>query len=99
MLKRMEEKLSWIAILKLKFLFLLCFFKPLLFASSIMIGIAGASGAGRTTLATKMKKALGKEVAIICQDSYYTSLLNIRTLLLMKLSPSSSLKIDFQECA
>ncbi|QVL54683.1 MAG: uridine kinase [Simkaniaceae bacterium] len=70
----MEEKLSWIAILKLKFLFLLCFFKPLLFASSIMIGIAGASGAGKTTFATKMKKALGKEVAIICQDSYYKDL-------------------------
>lgn len=77
MLKRMEEKLSWIAILKLKFLFLLCFFKPLLFASSIMIGIAGASGAGRTTLATKMKKALGKEVAIICQDSYYKDLYHL----------------------
>lgn len=32
------------------------FFKPLLFASSIAIRIAGASGAGKTTLATKMMK-------------------------------------------
>jgi uridine kinase len=61
-------------ILKFKLLFLLCFFKPLLFASSIVIGIAGASGAGKTTLAMKMKKALGKEALIICQDSYYKNL-------------------------
>jgi len=74
MLRLMEEKLLWTAILKLRLLFLICFFKPLLFASSIAIGIAGASGAGKTTLATKMKKALGKEVAIICQDSYYKNL-------------------------
>jgi len=74
MLKLTGEKLSWIVILKLKFLFLLCFFKPLLFASSITIGIAGASGAGKTTLATKIKRALGKEILIICQDSYYKDL-------------------------
>lgn len=70
----MEEKLSWTATLKPKLLVLLCFFKPLLFASSITIGIAGASGAGKTTVAKKMKKALGKEIAIICQDSYYKDL-------------------------
>lgn len=70
-----EEKLLWIAILKHKLFFLFCFFfKPLLFASSIVIGIAGASGAGKTTLAKKMKEALGEKVTIICQDSYYKDL-------------------------
>ena len=40
----------------------------------MMIGIAGASGAGKTTLATKMKNALGDQVVVISQDSYYKDL-------------------------
>lgn len=50
--------------------------KPLLFASSIIIGIAGASGAGKTTLATKLKEYLGDDVVIIRQDSYYKDISN-----------------------
>lgn len=47
------------------------FSKPLLFATTIIIGIAGASGAGKTTLANKLKEELGADVTIIRQDNYY----------------------------
>lgn len=60
-------------ILKCKFLFLL-FLTPALFAQSIVIGIAGASGAGKTTLAKKLKESLGDDVSVICQDNYYKDL-------------------------
>jgi len=59
-----------------KRLLFLCFLsvKPLLFASSIIIGIAGGSGAGKTTLADKLKESLGDDAAIIRQDNYYKDL-------------------------
>lgn len=47
---------------------------PALFSSSIVIGIAGASGAGKTTLAKKLQTSLGEDVAVICQDNYYKDL-------------------------
>lgn len=47
---------------------------PVLFSSSIVIGIAGASGAGKTTLAKKLQTSLGEDVAVICQDNYYKDL-------------------------
>ncbi|MCP5506354.1 MAG: uridine kinase [Chlamydiales bacterium] len=59
--------------MKYKFLFFL-FVTPALFAQSIVIGIAGASGAGKTTLAKKLKESLGDHVSIICQDNYYKDL-------------------------
>lgn len=50
------------------------FLSPALFASSIIIGIAGGSGAGKTTLARKLQSSLGEDVALICQDNYYKDL-------------------------
>ena len=42
------------------------------FADSIIIGIAGGSGAGKTTLAQAMQKQLSdKEAAIVYMDNYY----------------------------
>lgn len=39
---------------------------------SIIVGIGGGTGAGKTTIAHKLAKAIGKEhVVIIAQDSYY----------------------------
>lgn len=55
-------------------LFFFLFLTPVLFAQPIVIGIAGASGAGKTTLAKKLKESLGDQVAIICQDNYYKGL-------------------------
>lgn len=86
----MGAKQSWIVILKYKIkLLFLCFLfaTPLLFASSLIIGIAGASGAGKTTLANKLKEALGEDIAIICQDSYYKDLSH--------LSPSERAQTNF----
>ncbi len=61
-------------ILKIKVFLFSLFLAPALFASSIVIGIAGASGAGKTTLANRLKISLGEDVAIICQDNYYKDL-------------------------
>ncbi len=71
----MDEKQSWTETLRYKLLFVLgLFFTPILFASTTIIGVAGASGAGKTTLAHKLKETLGSDVAIISQDSYYKDL-------------------------
>jgi uridine kinase len=42
---------------------------------TMIIGIAGGTGSGKTTVAHALQQELGKEnVALIAQDSYYTSL-------------------------
>lgn len=45
-----------------------------LIAETLVVGIAGASGAGKTTLARKLVQSLGKHAVMICQDSYYQDL-------------------------
>lgn len=55
-------------------LFFFLLLAPALFAQSIVIGIAGASRAGKTTLTKKLKESLGDDVLIICQDNYYKDL-------------------------
>ena len=74
-------------ILKFNAFLFVFFLSPTLFASSIVIGIAGASGAGKTTLANKLKNSLGEGVTIICQDNYYKDLSH--------LSPAERAKINF----
>lgn len=53
------------------FFLLIC---PSLFANTLIVGIAGASGAGKTTLAKKLVASLGEYSIIISQDSYYHDL-------------------------
>jgi len=37
----------------------------------IVLGIAGGTGSGKTTLAKGIKKALGKDAVLLCHDYYY----------------------------
>lgn len=37
----------------------------------IVLGIAGGTGSGKTTLAKGIKKALGDDAVLLCQDYYY----------------------------
>lgn len=39
----------------------------------IIIGIAGGTGSGKTTLVNKLKSVLGDEVVTLCHDFYYKS--------------------------
>ncbi len=39
--------------------------------SPIVIGIAGGTGSGKTTLVNKLKSVLGDEVVTLCHDYYY----------------------------
>lgn len=39
----------------------------------IVIGIAGGTGSGKTTLVNKLKSVLGDEVVTLCHDFYYKS--------------------------
>lgn len=52
-----------------KFIFFLCL--QSLFASPIMIGIAGGSGSGKTTLAEKIHEAFPTQSVLVSQDAYY----------------------------
>lgn len=44
-----------------------------LFNSNIIIGIAGGTGSGKSTLVRKLKEALGEEVLALTHDDYYKS--------------------------
>ena len=39
--------------------------------STILIGIAGGTGSGKTTLTRHLKEHFGPEVSVISHDSYY----------------------------
>jgi uridine kinase len=41
--------------------------------NSIVIGIAGGTGSGKTTLVNRLKSVLGDEVVTLCHDYYYKS--------------------------
>ena len=38
---------------------------------SIIIGIAGGTGSGKTTLTRKLKERFGQDVSVISHDNYY----------------------------
>lgn len=48
--------------------------QSLLALSTILIGIAGGTGSGKTTLAQKIQDAFPAHSVLICQDSYYKDL-------------------------
>lgn len=48
--------------------------QPLFATPRILIGIAGGTGSGKTTLAQKIKKAFPNDSVFISQDSYYKDL-------------------------
>lgn len=43
-------------------------------AETIIVGICGGTGSGKTTLAHKIQRVLGEEVSLIQQDAYYRDL-------------------------
>jgi uridine kinase len=45
-----------------------------LFAQPILIGIAGGTGSGKTTMAQKIQDEFPEHCVLICQDSYYKDL-------------------------
>jgi uridine kinase len=55
-------------------LFFFCISLSSLFATPILIGIAGGTGSGKTTLADKIRKAFPKDSILISQDFYYKDL-------------------------
>ena len=44
---------------------------------AILIGIAGGTGSGKTTLAKRLKDTFGDDIALLCQDYYYHSFDNL----------------------
>jgi len=44
---------------------------------AVLIGIAGGTGSGKTTLAKRLKNTFGDDVALLCQDFYYNSFDNL----------------------
>lgn len=58
-------------------LFILCLvLSNALFAEPLIVGIAGGTGSGKTTLARKIQEAFPQESVLISQDSYYKPLSN-----------------------
>lgn len=44
---------------------------------AVLIGIAGGTGSGKTTLANRLKDTFGEDVVLLCQDFYYNSFENL----------------------
>ncbi len=44
---------------------------------AVLIGIAGGTGSGKTTLAKRLKATFGDNVVLLCQDYYYNSFDNL----------------------
>jgi uridine kinase len=44
---------------------------------AVLIGIAGGTGSGKTTLAKRLKNTFGDDVVLLCQDFYYNSFDNL----------------------
>lgn len=44
---------------------------------AVLIGIAGGTGSGKTTLARRLKDTFGDDVVLLCQDFYYNSFDNL----------------------
>ena len=40
---------------------------------SIILGIAGGTGSGKTTLTRRLKERFGSDVSVISHDNYYKS--------------------------
>jgi len=59
------------------FLFYLLFCFSPLFSQNIVIGIAGGSASGKTTLAKKIEDCFQKDVILVSQDSYFKHLPNL----------------------
>lgn len=45
--------------------------------NAVLIGIAGGTGSGKTTLARRLKNTFGDDVVLLCQDYYYNSFDNL----------------------
>jgi uridine kinase len=60
--------------MKALFCLLLFLVQTLCAADKIIIGIAGGTGSGKTTLADKIQKHFKESAVLICQDSYYKDL-------------------------
>jgi len=50
------------------------FSTPFLIAHQVIVGIAGGTGSGKTTLAEKLKETFSERAAVINQDNYYKDL-------------------------
>lgn len=56
---------------RLLFCILAIFISPLAAETKLVIGIAGGTGSGKTTLAEKLLETFSGRAVLICQDSYY----------------------------
>lgn len=45
--------------------------------NSVIIGIAGGSGSGKTTITSKIKETFGNQVSLLMQDNYYKDFISL----------------------
>ena len=46
-------------------------------ASTIVVGVAGGTGSGKTTIATAIRQGVGSRLSCLCHDFYYKDLTHL----------------------
>jgi uridine kinase len=77
LIAQLKKNYNKTTIMHLFILFLICITSPLFASTKLIVGIAGGTGSGKTTLAEKLLETFADRAILITQDDYYKDLTHL----------------------